>query len=438
MRIAIVGTGIAGNTAAYCLNAADHVNAIVVYEQDLRIGGHSATVDINYRGRAISVDTGFIVYNELNYPNLTDLFRHLGTETDVSDMSFSVSLDRGRFEWAGRSGAAASVVNGVFAQRRNLASPRFWRMLSDVLRFQKQSVADRRANLLEGMSLGEYLSFRGFCETFRNDYILPMGGAIWSTPIREMLEFPACSFVSFFENHRLLERERPIWRTVRGGSRSYVETMTRSYRDRIRLGARVTEIARDARGVTVSDSLGGIERFDHVVVAAHAPDALAMLVDPSDAERDTLSAITYRPNDVYLHCDDRLMPKRRAAWSAWNFLREGQDDSADLAVTYWMNKLQNIDVNYPLFVSLNPPFAPRSDTIFGRFSYDHPQYDLGTLAAQRRLGDIQGKNRTWFCGAWTGYGFHEDGMKAGLRVAEALGAEAPWHKQALVRLEAAE
>ncbi len=426
MRIAIVGTGIAGNSAAYCLHHAPHVQSITVYERDLRIGGHAATVDIDYDGTKIAVDTGFIVYNDRNYPNLIQMFDHLGVKTQASDMSFAVSIDRGKLEWAGRSGAASNVINGLFAQRRNLANPRYWKMLMEVLRFQKQSLADLDGDQLGSKSLGEYLDFRRFSPAFRDNYIVPMGAAIWSTPVKEMLEFPASSFISFFENHRLLHWDRPVWRTVTGGSREYVRRLSESYKDRIRLGAAVTSITRDADGVVVTDSLGHSDRYDHVVIAAHAPDALAMLADASACEQEILSAVRYRPNDVYLHRDERLMPRRKAAWSAWNFLREGSDDSADVSVTYWMNLLQGIDKSKPLFVSLNPPFSPDPAKIFARFSYDHPQFDRPALKSQQDIHRIQGNNRTWFCGAWTGFGFHEDGIRSGLEIAGKLGAEAPW------------
>ena len=436
MRVAIIGTGIAGNTAAYCLAEAGH--AITLYEREPRVGGHSATVDIDYDGRPIAVDTGFIVYNELNYPNMVAMYAHLGVETEVSDMSFAVSIDRGRFEWAGKSGSAAKVLNGLLAQRGNAFNPRYWTMLRDIVRFQKQSVEELAGGTLDGATLGDYLDRRGFSEVFRNDYIIPMGAAIWSTPAKEMLAFPAASFIAFFDNHRLLQWDRPVWRTVTGGSRHYVSKLTGGFSKHIRLSTAVTEVTREASGVRVRDEHGGEEAFDQVVIAAHAPDALAMLGDADAEEQAVLGAIRYRMNDVYLHRDPSLMPKRKAAWAAWNFLREGNDDTRDVSVTYWMNLLQSIDPSCPLFISLNPPVAPAAGTVFGRYAYDHPQYDTAAIAAQARLETIQGKNRTWFCGAWAGYGFHEDGLKAGLAVAKGLGAEAPWLQSKPILRQAAE
>lgn len=426
MRIAIIGTGIAGNTAAYCLSQAGLGHVVTVYERDKRVGGHSATVDIDYDGTPIAVDTGFIVYNEHNYPNMVAMYRHLGVETQVSDMSFSVSIDRGAFEWAGKSGSAAHVLNGLFAQRGNALSPRYWSMLAEILRFQKQTVVDLESGFLADMGLGQYLVARGFSDAFRDRYIVPMGAAIWSTPAKQMLDFPATSFVSFFDNHRLLQWDRPIWRTVTGGSRQYVAKLTAGFKHRIRTGVGVVGVEREAEGVRVIDDRGGSELFDQVVIAAHAPDALAMLRDASPEERALLGAVRYRFNDVYLHRDTRLMPRRKAAWAAWNFLQEDDDGTKDVAVTYWMNKLQGIDADKPLFVSLNPPFAPDPAKVFGRYAYDHPQYDRAALAAQQSLETIQGRDRIWFCGAWTGYGFHEDGLKAGLLVAKGLGAGPPW------------
>jgi predicted NAD/FAD-binding protein len=267
-----------------------------------------------------------------------------------------------------------------------------------------------------------------------------MGAAIWSAPANEILDFPAENFVAFFDNHRLLHQERPVWRTVKGGSRRYVDKLTQSFRD-IRLGCAVTRIERTAQGVVVHDSHGRHDSYDHVVIAAHSDQALSMLWDADPAEREILGAIRYSPNIAYLHRDSRLMPQRRRAWASWNFLRwrrEGKEVQNDVAVTYWMNRLQGIDPDKPLFVSLNPPFPPAPELTFGRYVCEHPQYNAQAFAAQRRLDEIQGRRHTWFCGAWTGYGFHEDGLRSGLAVAEALGGMAPWRKLPADLAEAAE
>lgn len=433
MRIAVIGSGIAGNAAAWAL-ATGSSHQIVVYEKDARLGGHSATVAIDYDGVTIPVDTGFIVYNELNYPNLVALFRHLGVPTQGSDMGFSVSAKGGRKEWAGRTDA---MFDGLFASRRNIVSLSHYRMLGEMFRFNREAVADHHANRLGGMTIGEYLAKGRYSTTFRDDYLAPMGAAIWSMPPAKLLGFPAASFIAFFENHRLLHWDRPSWRTVTGGSQVYVEKLTASFRDHVRLGVAVTEIRRDANGVTVTDSTGTSERFDQIVIAAHSDQALAMLVDASPLERSVLGDITFRPNDVWLHRDPALMPRRKAAWSAWNVLAH-DDPQAELTLTYWMNALQGIDKDKPVFVTLNPQTPPRPELVFGRFNYSHPQYDRAALAAQAKLAGIQGRDRIWFAGSWTGYGFHEDGLKAGLTAAEALGATVPWRAAAPDMAEAAE
>jgi hypothetical protein len=437
MRIAVIGTGIAGNAAAWTLSRR---YPVTVYDREIRPGGHSHTVNIDYDGTPLAVDIGFIVYNELNYPDLTSLFAHLGVETIRSCMSFAVTADGGRFEWKGGGENWRQTLAGLFAQPRNLLSPTYLWMLRDILKFNRQSVEDYKAGRLAGMSLGEYFRHRRFATRLLTDYLAPMGAAIWSTPAQDMLDFPAENFVAFFSNHRLLQYDRPVWRTVQGGSRNYVEKLTAGFRDRMRLGCAVTSIERKARGVVVTDSHGGCETYDHVVIAAHSDQALAMLSDADDRERAVLGAIGYSPNTIYLHRDTRLMPKRRGVWAAWNFLRWQRRGSAlsDVAVTYWMNELQGIDKNKPLFVSLNPPFEPRSELTFGKYICEHPQYDAAAFAAQKRLEEIQGKRHTWFCGAWTGYGFHEDGLRSALAVAESLGATAPWREAPPELAEAAE
>jgi predicted NAD/FAD-binding protein len=437
MRIAVIGTGIAGNAAAWTLSQRYNVT---VYDRELRAGGHSHTVTIDYDGAEIAVDIGFIVYNELNYPDLTAMFAHLGVETVESCMSFAVSADGGRFEWRGGGGDWRETAAGLFAQRSNLLSPSYLGMLRDILNFNRQSVEDHKAGRLAGLTLGHYFRRRGFSRRLLTDYLAPMGAAIWSAPADEMLDFPAENFVAFFDNHRLLHYDRPVWRTVKGGSRRYVEKLTAAFRDHIRLGCAVTSIERTQHGVVVRDSHGQRDHFDHVVIAAHSDQALAMLSDADEGERSVLGAIGYAPNTVYLHRDTRLMPKRRHAWASWNFLRWQREGTVenDVAVTYWMNRLQGIDHDKSLFVSLNPPFAPAPELTFGKYICEHPQYNAAAFAAQKRLGTIQGRRHSWFCGAWTGYGFHEDGLRSGLAVAEALGAVAPWRDASAGLAQAAE
>jgi predicted NAD/FAD-binding protein len=437
MRVAVIGTGIAGNAAAWTLATR---YPVTVYDREFRPGGHSHTVSIDYQGITMAVDIGFIVYNQLNYPDLTALFDHLGVETIESSMSFSVTADAGAFEWKGGGNTWFETAQGLFAQPSNLMSPSYLWMLRDILTFNQQSVEDYKAGRLAGLSLRDYFRRRHFAPRLLTDYLAPMGAAIWSAPAAEMLSFPAENFVAFFSNHRLLQYDRPVWRTVKGGSRRYVEKLTAAFRDRMRLGCAVTSIERTAHGVVVHDNHGHSETYDHVVIASHSDQALAMLADADADERAVLGAIGYAPNTVYLHRDARLMPKRRRAWASWNFLRWQRRDSManDVAVTYWMNNLQGIDETRPLFVSLNPPFAPADELTFGKYICEHPQYTASAFAAQKRLGEIQGRRRTWFCGAWTGYGFHEDGLRSGLAVAEALGAYAPWRKLPTALAQAAE
>src|ERR1700741_903169 len=420
MRVAVIGTGIAGNAAAFALSRRC---SVTVYERELRPGGHSQTVTVDYDGTPLAVDIGFIAYNEVNYPELTRVFAHLGVETVESCMSFAVTADGGGFEWRGGGNNWLEKATGLFAQPANLVSPSYLWMLRDILAFNQQSVADHANGKLAGLTLRDYFRHNHFAPRLLTDYLAPMGGAIWSAPATEMLDFPAENFVAFFRNHRLLQYDRPAWRTVKGGRRVSVDKRVAAFRARVRLGCAVTAIERTAHGVVVHDSHGRSDSYDHVVIAAHSDQALAMLSDADARERDILGAIRYAPNTVYLHRDARLMPKRKRAWASWNFLRwQRQDTMAnDVAVTYWMNNLQGIDADKPLFVSLNPPFAPADELTFGKYICEHPQYNRTAFAAQKRRAEIQGRRRTWLCGAWTGYGFHEDGLRSGLAGAATLG-----------------
>ncbi|NBS01713.1 MAG: NAD/FAD-binding protein, partial [Rhizobiales bacterium] len=349
MRLAIIGTGIAGNTAAYCLSQ-NSANSITVYEKETWIGGHSATVDIDHGGTKIAVDTGFIVYNELNYPELTGLFGHLGVKTEVSDMSFGVSANQGGYEWCGRT---HNVLRGLFAQKRNLLSPRHIGMLLEILRFNTVARADYQSGRLIGLTLGDYLTQKKFSAKFRDAYLVPMGASIWSMSPKAMLGFPIYSFVDFCEKHCLLQWDRPVWLTVTGGSRNYVKALTAGFQSRIKLSTAATKIQRFGSEVHVWDDKGMMESFDHVIMACHSDQSLALIDNPCNLERSILGAIRYKDNDVWLHCDTQLMPKRKQAWAAWNVLQDPDPDQA-VCLTYWMNILQNIDQAKPVFVTLNP------------------------------------------------------------------------------------
>lgn len=434
MKIAVVGSGISGNSAAWALSRRHEVT---LYEKRARPGGHSATVDIDYDGVRIPVDTGFIVFNRENYPLLTKLFTHLGVETRQTTMSFSVSLDDGRFEWCGEN------LRSIFAQRSNLFSPRFLRMLSDILRFNACAKRDLESGALCGLSFGDYIVRRRISAVLRDRYILPMIAAIWSTPTARMLDFPAESLIRFLDNHRLIHHRRPDWETVVGGSRNYVNRLLCEFDGRILYSTEARQVERVAGGVRIHDSRGDAAHYDAVIMATHSDTSLALLGDATQSERAILSAVNYRPNDVWLHRDLSLMPRRREAWAAWNYL--GSTDPAEksrVSVTYWMNRLQGIDPARPVFVSVNPPRPPREELTFGQYSYSHPQFDAASLEAQRSLDAIQGIGRTWYCGAWTRYGFHEDGLASGLSVAAALGCDTPFERRPVRRpvlqLQAAE
>jgi predicted NAD/FAD-binding protein len=416
-NIAVIGSGIAGMSAAWLLSQRHDVT---VYEKNARLGGHSNTVMVKTSLGDTPVDTGFIVFNDVTYPNLVALFEHLGVPTKSSDMSFGVSLNGGRTEYSS-VGASAFLCGG-----RNLMSPRFWSMTLDLLRFYKHAPLELLRTRDDLISLGEYLERRGYGDAFQRDHLLPQAAAIWSASLAEIHHYPACAFVRFFENHGLLKlKGRPKWSTVEGGSRAYVEKLTAAYADRVRLNAGAVSVRREGGGVFVRDASGAAERFDDVVIAVHGDEALAMLDDASGEERRLLGAFKYAKNRAVLHTDSALMPRRRPLWASWNYV--GDNPEGGCVVSYWMNKLQRIESREQIFLTLNPRAMPRADTILYETEYDHPLFDAAAIRAQERIWSLQGVRNTWFCGAHFGAGFHEDGLQAGLAVAEQLGGvRRPW------------
>jgi hypothetical protein len=423
LRVAVVGGGIAGLSAAWLLSSRHEV---VLFEADGRLGGHANTAEAPNQAGGVSgemtpVDTGFIVYNEPNYPNFTALLNHFGVASIPADMALSFSLDDGGFEYS------SFGLGGVFAQKRNIFSARFWGMLRDVTRFYRHGPKDLAALEAPLTSLDDYLAEKGYCQAFRDDHLLPQAAAIWSTPLAAIGAYPAAALIRFFQNHGMMSVfGRGLWRTVQGGSRQYVRRLTDAFRGEIRTGARVTGVKRSAGGAEVRDVTGHVERFDEVVIATHGDMALSLLDDPTPEERRILGAFKYSRNLTVLHTDPSLMPKRKAAWTSWNHLGR-RNDPEDGCVTYWMNRLQSLKGAQDLFVTLKPtrPIAPES--VIKTEVYEHPLFDAGAIAAQREAWSLQGARNTWFCGSYFGHGFHEDALQAGLAVAEQLGGvRRPW------------
>lgn len=415
-RIAIVGTGISGLGAAWLLNPR---HEITVYEKAGRIGGHSRTVTVDYGGRPIPVDTGFIVFNKPNYPNLTGLFTHLGVPVHKSDMTFSASIRDGWLEWG------AQDLDTVFGQRRNLLRPRFALLIRDVMKFN--SGAEAAVTRHPHFTLNQLLDHMALGEWFRRFYLLPMAGAIWSSPLKEILAFPARTLVQFFLNHHLMSvRGQPQWYTVTGGAQEYVSRLSAPFAHRIRTGRGAQAILRDGGKVMIRDTRGETQSYDEVVMACHGDEALSLLKDASPEEHAALSPFRYQKNIAVLHRDESVMPRRKRCWASWVYTSDGHNAEPGITVSYWMNRLQNIDPACPLFVSLNPSRDIPDHLVFGRHEFDHPLFDTAAIAAQPRVQALQGQRHTWFCGAHLRHGFHEDGLASAVTVARLLGSAIPW------------
>lgn len=415
MKIAVIGAGISGLGAAYLL-APKH--DVTIYEKNDYVGGHSRTIDARGKSHCLPVDTGFIVFNNWNYPNLLGLFKALGVPYQKSDMSFGVSIQDGWLEYSS---------GGLLAQKRNIFRPNYWRMIRDILYFNKHAPAYIEKD--PSITLEECLKQLGMSDWFKNYYILAMGASIWSCPIETMLEFPARTFLQFFKNHGLLNiKNRPQWYTVTGGSREYVKRLTAALPNSIKIKNAVKNVTASANGKsTVEDSTGKSDVFDHVIFACHADEAMKILQNPTDDQRAVIGSFRYQNNKIVVHGDASFMPKRKKCWASWIYVSEGkQDKKPDVSLTYWMNNLQSLDPDFPLFVTLNPGREPKAELVYDRHEFSHPIFDRPAIDAQGRIPDIQGQNNIWFCGAYQRYGFHEDGLLSAVNVVKSFGAEIPW------------
>lgn len=417
-RIAVIGSGIAGLASAWLLK--DHYD-VTLFEAESRLGGHTNTVDVTLDGISHPVDTGFLVFNEKTYPNLIALFSMLGVQSVETEMSFSVSLEDPNLEWAG------SNLATIFGQKRNLVRRPFWRMLSDILRFNRESATWLAAHGGDELNLRDFLQAGRYSAEFADWYLLPMAAAIWSCPTGQMLDMPLATFVRFCRNHGLLQVfDRPLWRTVKGGGREYVQRMAAQLDD-VRLSCPVVAVRRDEGGLTVLHARGA-ERFDQVVMACHSDQALNILRGTASAgQQEVLQAVRYQPNRAVLHSDPALLPRNRKLWSAWNyFAAAGEPGRQPVGVSYLINRLQPLPFATPVVVTLNPAREPAPDKVIAEFDYDHPIFDAAAIAAQRRLPQVQGEHGIWLAGAWGRFGFHEDGLRSALEVAAGLGVRAPW------------
>lgn len=417
MKTAIIGSGISGLGIAYLLNESGH--NITIYEKNGYVGGHGRTVTIEVEGKQIPVDTGFIVFNYKNYPNLSSMFQHLGVEVAKSNMSFGVSINNGWVEYG------TQRLANIIAQKRNLLRPQFWRMLWDINKFNSKAKHYIDSNI----SLGECLDNLNLGEWFRKYYLLAMGGAIWSTPVDGMLGFPASTFIRFFDNHGLLTvNDQPQWYTVKGGSKEYIDKLVGRFKNKIKLDCAVQKIARKNGIVEITDSKGNVEEFEQVIFACHSDQALNILgEEATDQEKEIIGDFKYQPNSMILHSDESFMPRNKKCWSSWVYLSDEREDKKDnVSLTYWMNNLQPLETATPILVTLNPSRRPKEDQIFDEYIFEHPVFDESAIEMQSRISEIQGANNTWFCGAYQRYGFHEDGLLSAVKVAENLGVKIPW------------
>ncbi len=425
-HIIVIGSGISGLAAAWLLSQRYRVTLI---EKNGYFGGHTNTIEVVEENKLLAIDTGFIVYNQPNYPHLSQLFNHLGVHTQPTSMSFAASINDGELEYAGTS------VNTLFGQRKNIISLSYWRMLREIVRFNQLAKQDLKKQIPIDITLDDYLEYHQFSYQLQQQYLLPMAAAIWSCPDETMLQFPACSFLQFFANHGLLNiNDRPQWRTVNQGSYQYIKALLQIFKGELLTNEPATQVHRQKHQIVVTTSKQKIS-CDQVVFACHADEVLPILNNPTPEEQQVLSAFSYQENVAYLHTDQHLMPKQQRVWSSWNYLKSQQHNVAQssVSVTYWMNLLQQLECRKNYFVSLNPFTLPKDSNIIREITYHHPVFTVNALKAQLLIPTLQGKQNTWFCGSYCGYGFHEDGLQSAIAVANQLNCSAPWEQSQSVK-----
>jgi len=416
MKIAVIGSGVSGLAISYLLNKKHN---ITLFEKNDYVGGHARTVEINDNGKMIAVDTGFIVFNKLNYPLLTSLFKYLDIKVIKSAMSFGVSIDQGAIEYG------TNTISSFFSQKKNLISFSFWKMLYDIFRFNSKAKVTVEQN--PSINLEQLLEILKLSSWFKKYYLLPMGGSIWSTSVEEMLNFPAITFINFFENHGLLSiSNQPQWYTVEDGSKEYVKKFSQSFLEQIKLNAQIEKVVRGEDCIEIHHKNKIVDKFDHVILATHSDTSLKLLESPSKLEQDILGSINYQKNLMVLHSDVDFMPQRKNAWSSWVYLSNSNNSEKQVSLSYWMNNLQRLDTSTPIIVTLNPATKPNKNLIYDVYEFEHPVFNQKAIDAQKNIFKIQGASRIWYCGAWQRYGFHEDGLLSAVNLAKKFDVDIPW------------
>ena len=416
MKIAVIGSGVSGLAISYLLNKK---HDITLFEKNDYLGGHARTIEINDNGKMLAVDTGFIVFNKLNYPLLTSLFKYLDIKVIKSAMSFGVSIDQGEIEYG------TNTICSFFSQKKNLISLSFWKMIYDIFRFNSKAKVTVEQNA--SINLEQLLEILKLSSWFKKYYLLPMGGSIWSTPVKEMLNFPAITFINFFENHGLLSiSNQPQWYTVEGGSKEYVKKFSQSFLEQIKLDSQIEKVVRGDNCIEIHHKNKIVDKFDHVILATHSDTSLKLLESPSKLEQEILGNINYQKNLMVLHSDLDFMPRRKNAWSSWVYLSNSNNSEKQVSLSYWMNNLQRLDTSTTIIVTLNPATKPNESLIYDVYEFEHPVFNQKAIDAQKNIYKIQGKSRIWYCGAWQRYGFHEDGLLSAVNIAKKFDVDIPW------------